>query len=51
VFNVSMGLMKELFPSRPFRVVEVEMRDQDKDAPGTPSVAVHAAAIEQERSR
>ena len=51
VFNVSMGLMKELFPSRPFRVVEVEMRDQDKDVPGTPSVAVHASAIEQERSR
>jgi len=26
VFNVSMGMMRELFPERPFRIVEVPMR-------------------------
>jgi Icc-related predicted phosphoesterase len=30
VFNVSMGLMKELFPERPFRVFEIDMRASDR---------------------
>lgn len=29
VFNVSLSLMKELFPERPFRVVDVDMRTED----------------------
>jgi len=28
VFNVSMGMMRELFPERPFRIIEVPMRTE-----------------------
>jgi Icc-related predicted phosphoesterase len=32
VFNVSMSMMRELFPQRPFRIVEVPMRPDGTDA-------------------
>jgi Icc-related predicted phosphoesterase len=48
VFNVSMGLMKELYPERPFRVVEIDVRPTDA-ARGTSTPAVQAA--EPERTR
>src|SRR3954465_12254714 len=32
VFNVSMTMMRELFPQRPFRIVEVPMRTDARDA-------------------
>lgn len=48
VFNVSMGLMKELFPDRPFRLVEIDVRPTDA-ASGTTTPAVQAT--EPERTR
>ena len=32
VFNVSIALMRELFPDRPFRIVEIDMRTADQSA-------------------
>jgi Icc-related predicted phosphoesterase len=34
VYNVSMSLMRQLFPERPFRVLEVDMRSTDEDRRG-----------------
>jgi Icc-related predicted phosphoesterase len=49
VFNVSMGLMKELFPERPFRLVEIAVGGSEH-ADGTPATpVVHAAAPERHR--
>ncbi len=48
VFNVSMGLMKELFPECPFRLVEIDVRPTDA-AGGTTTPAVQAT--EPERTR
>jgi Icc-related predicted phosphoesterase len=31
VFNVSMSLMQELYPDRPFRIVEIRMADRDPE--------------------
>lgn len=45
VFNVSMSLMRELSPSRPFRVVEVSM------LPPEPDTIAAGAAAEPERRR
>jgi Icc-related predicted phosphoesterase len=46
VFNVSMGLMREMFPARPFRLIEVHMRRGD-ELPGRrtsdPPLSVNAA--------
>jgi Icc-related predicted phosphoesterase len=47
VFNVSMGLMKELYPDRPFRLVEVDVRSADPARKPTPAVQ----ATEPERTR
>jgi Icc-related predicted phosphoesterase len=33
VFNVSLALMRELSPDRPFRIVEIDMTDGQPDAP------------------
>jgi Icc-related predicted phosphoesterase len=33
VFNVSMTLMRELSPERPFRIVEIDMTDDHSDSP------------------
>lgn len=33
VFNVSQALMRELFPDRPFRIVEIDMRDAAPQEP------------------
>jgi Icc-related predicted phosphoesterase len=49
VFNVSMGLMKALFPERPFRIVQVEMRESGSDAADPSTDAVHAVAANEER--
>jgi Icc-related predicted phosphoesterase len=46
VFNVSMGLMKEMFPSRPFRIVEIEMRERAGDPSYPAPAAVHAADLD-----
>jgi Icc-related predicted phosphoesterase len=45
VFNVSMGLMRELSPERPFRVVEVAM------LPPEPETITEGAAADAERRR
>jgi Icc-related predicted phosphoesterase len=45
VFNVSMGLMRELSPERPFRVVEVPM------LPPEPETITEGAAADAERRR
>jgi Icc-related predicted phosphoesterase len=42
VFNVSISLMRELFPERPFRLIEVDMRGPAGDRPtGGPSQKTH----------
>lgn len=39
VFNVSIGLMRELFPERPFRLVEIDVRPAEAARdPATPAV-------------
>jgi Icc-related predicted phosphoesterase len=48
VFNVSMGLMKELFPERPFRLVEINVRPADP-ARDRSTPAVHASEPERMR--
>lgn len=45
VFNVSMGLMRELFPERPFRIVEVSM------LPPEPETITEGAPADGERRR
>ena len=49
VFNVSMGLMKELFPERAFRLVEINLRDTREPQRGSASPTVHAADPERTR--
>jgi hypothetical protein len=34
VFNVSMSLMREVFPDRPFRLVDVNVASRGQDDPG-----------------
>ncbi len=52
VFNVSMGLMKQLFPERPFRLFEIDMRGADgvgeRSAAEPSASAVHAEPLHRE---
>jgi Icc-related predicted phosphoesterase len=50
VFNVSMSLMRELWPERPFRIVEIDMTDHDDTAErrtGSDRRAVERIPVEQ----
>jgi Icc-related predicted phosphoesterase len=49
VYNVSITLMREHFPERPFRIVEVDMRDDD--SPPAPRAAEDQLARERAQTR
>ena len=49
VFNVSMGLMKELFPERGFRLVDISVHATSGTRGDAATPAVHAADLERTR--